>query len=101
MAHNANVSTEVYDPFSDEAVKEKYTYNQQQKAGKLSRQINHKLNYGLAIYAQALLKVNALNRELTEMGLPPVQIKKPDFSDPEKLKELAKLSAYKPAVPID
>ena len=101
MARNANVSTESYDPFSDEAVKEKYTYNQQQKAGKIARQITHKINYGMSIYAQALLKVHSLQKELIDMGLPPVQMIQPDFDDPEKLKEYAKLSAYKPALTVE
>lgn len=102
MAHTANVSAaEEYAPLSDEAVKEKYTYNQMQKAGKLARQIAHKANYGLAIYAQSLIKVQTLQRELTEMGLPPVQMIEPDFSDPAKLAEYARLSAYKPSVDIE
>lgn len=95
MSSTSNKGTaEGYAPLADPEVLERYNHNQRQKAGRLVRQILHKSHYGISIMAQQMLKVQELQKELVEMGLPPVDLIKPDFSDPEKLKEYAKLSAY-------
>ena len=95
MAKTANAGTaEGYAPLADPAIVEKYNHNQRQKAGRLVRQIQHKSNYGISIMAQQMLKVEELQKELAEMGLPQVEMVDPDFHDRGKLEEYAKLSAY-------
>lgn len=97
MAKTANTGTaEGYTPLADPEVIEKLTHNQQQKAAGLVRKILHKHHYGIAIMAQQTVKVKKLQAELVELGLPPVDLIEPDFSNEEKLEEYALLSAYQP-----
>lgn len=98
MSSTANkgiVKAEDYTPLADPEIKDKLNYNQRQKAGKLVRQILHKSNYGLAMFAQSRLKVNELQAELVELGLPPVDLVNPDLTDPDKLREYAEAANYK------
>lgn len=83
-----------YQPLADPEMVAKYTYNERQKVGKLVRQIVHQYNYGVAIMAQQKRKVNEKQQQLIEMGFPAVELLVPDFNDPEKLEEYARLSAY-------
>lgn len=97
MSNTANVGHRVedYTPLADPNLKDRLNYNQRQKAGKLVRQIQHKANYGLAIYAQQLLKIEDLQKQLTDLGLPPVDVVTPDLSDHDKLVAYAEASNYK------
>jgi hypothetical protein len=95
MASNAGkIDISGYQPLADPAMIEKHSYNTRLKVGRLVREITHQHNYGVAIMAQQQRKVNTKQQLLVEMGFPEVELVKPDFSDPEKLEILAKLSAY-------
>lgn len=86
-----------YTPLATEESAKGIPYNTRQKAAKLVRQIVHKNNYGIAIYAQQRIKVDDLQDQLAALGLPKVELMQPDFNDKALLAEYAKLSNYKAA----
>jgi hypothetical protein len=92
---NKNVPPVEYAPLDDPKLAEGVPYNTKQKARKLVNIIQHKHNYGIAIHAQQLIKVTALQAELVELGLPPLDLITPDFSREDLWEQYAALSNYK------
>lgn len=84
-----------YAPLATEEAAKGIPYNTRQKAQKLVRQIQHKHNYGVSIYAQQRMKVDQLQAELEALGLPKVELMQPDFNNPDLLPGYAELSNYK------